>query len=331
MAILFVEGINDRARIFVTLDKNNQIVHLLDGNCSVHGRLPLREGIAANVILFGKGVQQYHFNFTTTPTLIFNQIADADTNRGALERCIELCAQLDSSVINHPGKILHTTREIVSDSLQGIPAVIMPRTVRVRPRSPEDVFDGAAAANLGFPFIVRMVGTHGGEHATRIGSLEDYPALHMYPFDGRDFYLTEYVDFKDSDGLYHKQRLVVIDGEPILRHTLYDRDWKVHAASRAFMTAHGESWEDYHARARMFETEVVPKLLPAIEEITRRLGLEYYGIDCNMNRDGEMLVFEANAAMNILFNDIPELNDLLDRIKQRIQAMLVRYSGEKVI
>jgi hypothetical protein len=30
---------------------------------------------------------------------------------------------------------------------------------------------------------------------------DDFAALHALPFDGRDFYLTEFVDYKSPDGL----------------------------------------------------------------------------------------------------------------------------------
>ena len=102
MAILFVSGINDLSRIGVAIDDEGQLINLLDGNCSIHQRIPLKEGIDAYLILFGKGVKQRSVDFTRKPTLIVNQIADADTHRGALERCMELCAKVDSPVINHP-------------------------------------------------------------------------------------------------------------------------------------------------------------------------------------------------------------------------------------
>jgi len=60
------------------------------------------------------------------------------------------------------------------------------------------------------------------------------------------------------------------------------------------------------------------------------LGLEYYGIDCNISPDGHMCIFEASAHMNVLFNKESELNALFDRIRERIKRMLSRYSGEKV-
>lgn len=330
MAILFVFGINDNSRIHAMINDKGKFANVYDGNCFIHGQLPLKKGIESWVLLFGKGVKQRCLDFTRKPSLIFNEISDADTHRGALERCMELCSQVDTAVINHPEKILRTSRDRVSELLQGIPGVTMPKTVRFKPRSPDDVFEAAQSENFDLPFIVRMAGDHGGKSMIRVNSLEDYQALHVYPFDGRDFYLTEYVDCKDNEGFYHRQRLVVIDGEPVLRGSLYDNHWMVHGASRSFMLER-ETWEEDRVRSSMHETEVIPKLNTAIKEITKRLELEIFGIDCSLSPTGEMLIFEANANMNFLTNDHPQMNRRMDMIKSRIHVMLARHSGEEVI
>jgi hypothetical protein len=44
-----------------------------------------------------------------------------------------------------------------------------------------------------------------------------------------------------------------------------------------------------------------------------------------------MLIFEANANMNILTNDHPQMNERMNMITSKIQALLTRFSGEKVI
>lgn len=330
MAILFVSGVNDRSTIGIQTDDDGNVIHLMDGNCSVHRRVPLKEGLAGFVVLLGKGVKQRMFNFSETPTLIFNQIADADTHRGSLERCGELCAQLSSAVINPPQNVLRTTRDGISELLQDIPGVTMPRTLRFRPLSPDAVFEFASEKDFEFPFIIRVVGDHAGKSMVLVRSRDDLALLHVFPFDGRDYYLTEFVDYKSKDGLYHKQRFIMINGEPVLRHSLFNTHWKIHAASRGYMQKH-ESWEDDEKRCVRLETEMVPKLETVFKEITDRIGLEYVGLDCNINEDGELLVFEANANMNILFNPYPELNDRLEMIKQKIYALLTRYSGERVI
>jgi len=330
VTILFVSGVNDLSTIGVNLDDKGQPIYLMDGNASVHHRLPLKEGVAASFLIFGKGVRQHTVQFNKPPSLIFNQIADPDTHRGALERCVELCDQVNTTVVNHPRKVLETSRDQVSQKLQGIPGVIMPRTQRFAPRSPDEVFSRAGAENFEFPFIVRVAGMHGGVSMVKVDSRDGYDLLHALPFDGREFYLTQYVDCRDEDGLYHKQRIAVIDGEPLLRHSLYNETWKVHGASRAFMRSR-DSWEEDIAYFDRVNSQLLPPVRKAIDEISKRLGLEYYGIDCNLRADGQMVVFEANANMNVLHNPNPEVSYRVEPIKAALYAMLTRYSGEKVI
>ena len=329
MSILFVSGVNDLSTIGVTLDDKGRLGHLIDGNCSIHHRLPLKEGVASSFLIFGKGVQQRGIEFKTLPTLIFNQIADPDTHRGALERCAEMCEQINTTVINHPRHVLQTSRDQVSQKLQGIPGVVMPRTQRFRPRSPDEVFSRATAEGFDFPFIARVAGLHGGKSMIRVNGREDHAELHALPFDGRDFYLVEYVDCQDDNGFHHKQRVLVIDGEPLLRHSLYNSDWNVHGVSRKFMLER-ESWEEDIARFARLRDEVLPPLRPAIAEIARRMQLEYFGMDCNLRPDGTLLIFEANANMNVLHGRTPQTLYRREAVMKKLYALLTKYSGERV-
>lgn len=329
MPILFVSGVNDRSVIGVGLDEGGRLVHVFDGNASVHHRLPMREGVAIPFLIFGEGVKQRGVDLQTQPSLVFNQIADADTHRGALRRCIQLCEQLNTTVINHPANVLKTTRDQVAAALQGIPGVVVPRTVRFRPRSPDEVFSRAAAEGLEFPYIVRAAGEHGGRLMLRLDNRGDVGLLHALPFDGRDFYLIEFIDYRDEDGYYHKQRLAMIDGEVLMRHSLYDTDWKVHGASRAGMLAR-ESWETLNQREIRLEKEVLPRAAAACAEIARRLGLEYFGIDGHLREDGKLIVFEANASMNILISRSTQRKARHAVVHKKVYRMLTRYSGEKV-
>jgi hypothetical protein len=43
--------------------------------------------------------------------------------------------------------------------------------------------------------------------------------------------------------------------------------------------------------------------MAALEEIQATLGLDYGGIDFGLNKDGEVLVFEANATMAVVMPD----------------------------
>ena len=121
MSILFISGVNDRSEVGVSLDANGNPAYLLNGNASVHYRLPLKDGVAVPFTLFGRGVKQQQPTFQPLPSVVFNQISDADTHRGSLERCAQLCDQLGVPVINHPRAVQQTARDTVSRMLQGIP------------------------------------------------------------------------------------------------------------------------------------------------------------------------------------------------------------------
>ena len=123
---------------------------------------------------------------------------------------------------------------------------------------------------------------------------------------------------------------LVVDGEPVLRDALFNSDWKTQGSSHAFMLSR-ETWEEHAERCRGLETEVFPGIAPMVREIRRRLDLEYFGIDCHINPEGELLVFEASANMDMLLNPHPELNDRMEMIHQKIYTLINRHSGEVVI
>ena len=76
MTILFVSGVNDRSVMGMNLDERGNLIYLMDGNCSIHHRLPLLKDVAQGFLLFGQGVKQRMIQLKRKPTLVFNQIAD---------------------------------------------------------------------------------------------------------------------------------------------------------------------------------------------------------------------------------------------------------------
>lgn len=326
MPILFVNGVNDQSLMKVRLDEQGKLAFAYDGTCGVREKLTLPPAAAQALMLFGRNVVQHGIRLEEKPSLIFNQISDPDTHTGALERCVQLCDKAGVPVINHPSAVLRTTRDRVSETLQGITGVTVPRSIRFTPKSPADVLATAEKQGFDFPVIVREAGAHGGTRTTRIQDRRDRDSMYVHRFDGRAFYLSEFVDCSDREGHYHKQRLVHIDGEVLLRHMMYGKHWSVHADSRDYMHSR-ETWEEHLEKVRRFEEGMLPRVRPAVEEIAKRLELEYFGIDCSIGADGTMLLFEANANMNILFNKYSPLDGLIEQTKRTIVEMLERRSG----
>ena len=66
--------------------------------------------------------------------------------------------------------------------------------------------------------------------------------------------------------------------------------------------------------------------------MAERIGLEYFGIDCSIDRDGRVLVFEADPAMLVHSSDPPELypykREFIPRIYRAIEAMIDRRKAD---
>ncbi|MFT5768122.1 MAG: hypothetical protein ACI9H8_000075, partial [Lysobacterales bacterium] len=67
----------------------------------------------------------------------------------------------------------------------------------------------------------------------------------------------------------------------------------------------------------------------ALKEVAARIGLDFFGMDCHINEDGEILVFEANATMMILWNEASAIfNSLMVPIEQKLNALIRKRLGE---
>jgi glutathione synthase/RimK-type ligase-like ATP-grasp enzyme len=71
-----------------------------------------------------------------------------------------------------------------------------------------------------------------------------------------------------------------------------------------------------------FDQTLRPVIEDRLAQITQRLGLDYYGIDCHLNERGEILVIEASANMNILYNSRQEYEQCVGVIKNHILALI---------
>jgi hypothetical protein len=70
------------------------------------------------------------------------------------------------------------------------------------------------------------------------------------------------------------------------------------------------------------------KAVAALHEIQRTLGLDYAGIDFSLSQEGEIILFEANAAMNVIAPGRDERWDYrrphVQRIIDGTREMLIR-------
>jgi hypothetical protein len=65
--------------------------------------------------------------------------------------------------------------------------------------------------------------------------------------------------------------------------------------------------EEEHRFLSGFDALFGPALRGALVEIARILQLEYFGVDCSIDREGRLVVFEADPAMIVHAGDDPQL------------------------
>jgi tetratricopeptide (TPR) repeat protein len=259
--------------------------------------------------------------------VVVNLISDADQAEAMLPAAARLAEKLGKPVVNAPSKILRTTRDAVADLLLGIPACRVPRILRLDAGT--DV-SGAALAGLlpfTFPVLARPAGTHGGDEFEKIESLDALARfLARRPKD--DHYVIEYVDYASSDGHFRKYRFIFVGEEILPYHLAIGNDWKVHHVSTDMAN---QPWMQQEEAAFLSNPTAIFNAAhyQALRVVRERFGLDYFGIDCGLDPDGRLVVFEVNASMLVHDDnaEFPYKAPFVRVIKNAFDAMLRNRAG----
>jgi len=226
--------------------------------------------------------------------LVVNLISDADQAQTVLPMAAGLVTWLGKPVINDPGKVGRTTRDEVATLLPGIAGCRVPDILRLP--SGRDVSDAVreAQARFSFPLLVRPAGTHGGDDFEKVENAEAL-AQYLRPREG-DHYLIEYVDYASRDGYFRKYRFIFAGQDILPYHLAIGRDWKLHHDSTD-MADH--EWMQQEEAAFLANPSAVftPAHIETLRAIRSRIGLDFFGIDCALDGEGHLVVFEVNASM----------------------------------
>ncbi|MBR0673710.1 tetratricopeptide repeat protein [Neoroseomonas soli] len=232
--------------------------------------------------------------------VIYNAITEPEAMRRGLDLAAMAAERLGLPVINPPDQVRRAARDLAPSLYEGIEGVVVPRILRVP--ATEDtagaVASAMAEAGLPFPVIARPAGTHTG---LGMMLLKDAAGLAALPAR-TDLFVSEFVDFRDADGLWRKTRLLCVGGRVLPEHLATADDWNIHHRnSRAYMAAHPEEQARERDYLENFEKRLgLPRMI-AVGEMADRLGLDFFGVDAALLADDRLLVFEANPSMRAMF------------------------------
>jgi hypothetical protein len=223
-------------------------------------------------------------------------------------------------VLNAAARVLLTGRAMLGKALAQTGAKVAPIAIAERDRL------RASEIPFSYPVIVRPIGSHAGHGLAKLesagacaGYVEEHPAAH--------YFVCPFVDYSSADGYFRKYRFVYVDGVPYPVHLAISDNWMIHYYN-ALMAQH--AWMRDEEAAFLADPRAAfdgPRF-EAIVNIGAAVQLEYFGIDCTIDRDGNVFVFEADAAMLVHTSDpvdvYPYKHEYIPRIYRAVEKMLDR-------
>jgi glutathione synthase/RimK-type ligase-like ATP-grasp enzyme len=240
----------------------------------------------------------------------------SDANSGVLEQIGRLTSRAGCRVLNRPERVAKTTRDAAYALLGKVPGIHMARTVRM----PREQLLAAAAGSLDladlleepYPYIVRPVGSHAGRGLVKVSDRHEL-AQYLAGTDLLEYYAAPFVDYRSTDGLFRKYRIVMIEGRPFACHMGISTEWMVHYPYPE-MLAHPERREEEAHLMRTFDSDFAVRHNEALRMIADLTGLDYVGFDCAETSDGRLLIFEIATAM--IVHDMDDPNEFSYKIPQ---------------
>ncbi len=261
--------------------------------------------------------------------LLLNTVACPDRKRVSLitaARFVDCYPNIP--VINHPRRILETTRERNALRLNLIPGVTFPKTERLR-------WDGVSSnaiakeiCGLGFvfPIIVRQVGSQTGSTVKLVNNKQELCSHFQNSPANREYYIIQFQEYRNKRNVFNKTRVFFIDGNFYPVANLFNDSWNVHSGDR-YSIMDKTQWTQDEERSFLNDpvSYIGSENFDKLCKVRDLVGLDFFGIDFTILQDGTLFIFELNAAMRHNFDhakNFPYTEPYLRKISNAFDTML---------
>ncbi len=236
--------------------------------------------------------------------LAFFAVSESDV--ASLVRLAPLFRAWPRPALNDPARVLRLSRDWVAANLVRVPGLLVPNLLAV-PRTTllRMAGDGSLPLNFEYPVLLRPAGSHAGQQLDLLDGRQRL-AEYLASTPGDTFFLSSFVDYRAPDGLFHKYRIAVIAGRPLICHMAPSEHWMVHYLN-AGMADSAEKRALEATAFDNFDEGFVARHAEALEAIDAWVGLDYYQMDCAELPDGRLLLFEIDTASIVHMMDPPDL------------------------
>ena len=255
------------------------------------------------------------------------------------EECLEALRKIDSvasrwprPLLNPPRLVRNLDRDKLHGLLHGIAGLDIPATLGLTRAQLSEVAHSKAefaevSPELKFPIIVRPRGSHAGVGLARL----DHAAMvepYLATRGEQEFFVARFVDYSSQGGLFRKYRIVFVDGRPYACHMAIADRWDIWYLN-AGMAFDAEKRLEEECFMRDFDGDFAVRHKSALAAVADRVGLDYFTIDCAENKNGELLIFEADNTAVVHNMDSPEVFPYkppqMRKIFDAFAAMLYRH------
>jgi hypothetical protein len=265
-------------------------------------------------------------------------VAPASQSTSLSLHAIETCTQeWPRPLLNVPAKIAQLDRERLYELLKSIPGLLIPKTAQISRARLLAIGNGDVALREffegeEFPLIVRPVDSHAGRGLAKLQCSADM-VQYAKERTERQFFLSPFVDYGSADGLFRKYRIVFVDGHPFACHMAISEQWKIWYLNAEMAQSPTKRAEEERFMAS-FDENFARRHRNALTQLTNRVGLEYFGIDCAETTSGDLLLFEADNVMIVHNMDpietFPYKPPQMRKISRAFTAMLSKRAGRSL-
>ena len=261
--------------------------------------------------------------------------SDSEDCRDALRKIGQMMQQWPRPLLNPPHLVSKLDRDKLHGLLAGIDGLEIPATSPVNRERLSDLSRSAAAlcdiaSELAFPVIVRPRGSHAGAGLAKI----DEPAAigrYLGERAEQDFFISRFVDYAGSDGLFRKYRIAIIDGQAYACHLAIAERWDIWYLNAGMSLSARKRLEE-ETFMRTFDVGFAHRHRTALAGLIGRIGLDYFTVDCAETSDGSLLIFEADNTAIVHDMDPPEVFPYkapqMRKVFDAFAAMLHRRAGD---
>jgi len=326
ITILQLTGLSDRDEVlFIKTDGHGQKRFLLVDRVS-----PLLEPLDPQQFQYKRllyGGISSDSRIEIQPHAIFNSIGDPDRCSHTLKRVQQIAKKNDFPYINHPDYIPNIRLEYLYKVSREIEGLIVPRSLRIAPTSLSNLQAKLHEQGLEAPYIIKEVGTDPDrKNSFLVQQTSDIHELERFAFDGRTYEVTQYHEYRSTDGFYRKQRFFVIGDTLYPGHLIISEHWHVTNDQDAHQTWSRQQ-KKLFKEEKHFLKQYQSRQFSALLSLKEHTGLDFFAVDCHILEDESILLFgidcEAHYFENVKENGY--YNDKqIQRYNHAVEMMIIK-------